>query len=419
MSLFTDAVSSLRAPGQARPRAAGYSWTLPSIRAGRIDLVAELTASYAQIYEQQPWVHAAINKHARTVGMLPLKAYQREGPARERMYEGELHRLTKRPFGAGTPSYWKQHGIGSTILWGNGIYVKLGAETPEDIPDEIFPAPAIGWSLGENETYVWTDPDTGNQYPFERWKIIHLKHWSPQQNGFGVSALEPLRRTLAIEDAATRLGVAAFKNAVAPASVFTTDQTLDDTILKRLRGNIENLYGNVDKAFRVAILEKGLKWEPFRHNLNDAAVLDHRKLTREEVAAVIDVPQPNIGILENANFASLRELHLMLYQDSLGPPLKMFEETIMTEFVSMIPEFEDQYVEFDLGAILRGDITTRSIAYQRLTSAGIYTSNELRPYENLPPSDDPEADKLHFPSNLSPNAAVDGATDQGNGGQSE
>lgn len=416
MSLFTDAVSSLRAPGQARPRATGFNWSLPTIRAGRIDLVDELVASYAQIYHTQPWVHAAVNKSSRTVGMLPLKAYEREGPDRERLFEGPLRRLMARPFHSGTPSYWKQHGIGSTLIWGNGIFVKIGATARDEIPDELFPAPAVGWSLGENDTYVWTDPDTGRQYPFERWKIIHLKHWDVDQNGFGRSALEPLRRTLAIEDAATRLGVAAFKNAVAPASVFTTDHTLDEPVLKRLRGNIENLYGSVDKAFRVAILEKGLKWEPFRHNLNDAAVLDHRKLTREEVAAVIDVPQPNIGILENANFASLRELHLMLYQDSLGPPLKMFEETIQTEFIDMIPEFENQYVEFDLGAVLRGDITTRSIAYQRFISAGVYTPNEIRPLENLPPSDDPEADKLHFPSNLAPNAAVDGAGDQENGG---
>jgi HK97 family phage portal protein len=411
MSLFSDAIASMRPSRTARPRGDGHNWTLPTIRSGRIDLVADLTASYAQIYHTQPWVNAGTNKLVRQVGMLPLKAYEREGPDRERLYDGELHRLMTRPFTAGTPTYWKQHLMGSTIVWGNAIFVKMGVSSPEDVPDELFPAPAIGWSLGENNTYVWTS-EKGEQFPFERWKIIHFMHWDTAQNGFGVSAYEPLRRTLAIEDAATRFSIAAFKNGVNPASVVQTDQKLDQDVLKRLKASIQNLYGGVDKAFRLAVLEQGLDWKPLTHNLQESALLDHRKLTREEVAAVLDVPQPTMGILENANFASVRELHQMLYQDSLGPPLRMIEETLKRDLIDPIPEFAGQYVEFDLGMILRGDINQRSIAYQRFISAGVYTPNECRALENLPRSENPAADEIHIPLNLSPNAAVAEADDQ-------
>lgn len=411
MTLFADALASIRPSGTARPRRDGYNWSSPTVRRGSIDLVADLQASYAEIYHSQPWVNAATNKLVRTIGMLPLKAYEREGPDRGRLFEGELHRLMTRPFEAGTPTYWKQHLAGSSLVWGNAIYVKIGIESSTDIPDELFPAPSIGWSLGENNTYVWTAP-TGEMFPFPRWQIIHFHHWDTDQNGFGISAYEPLRRTLAVEDAATRFSIAAFKNGVNPASVVRTDQTLKEEPLKRLRASIENLYGSVDKAFRIAILDNGLDWKPLTHNLEEAALLDHRKLTREEVAGVIDVPQPTIGILENANFASVRELHQMLYQDSLGPPLRMIEETLKRDLIDHIPQFAEQYVEFDLGMILRGDINSRSIAYQRFISAGIYTPNELRALENLPRSEQPEADQIHIPMNLSPNSAVSSAEDQ-------
>lgn len=397
MSLFSDAIAGLRSTGGVPRSRDGYSWSLPSIRHGQIDLVADLAASYSDIYHSQVWVHASVNKLARGIGMLPLKAYERgDERDRRRLFEGDLKNFASRPFRAGTPSYWKQHAVGSTLLWGNGINVKLGIDSPEQIPTELFPAPSVGWSLGENDTYVWTSPK-GERYPFERWKIVHFKYWDTAENGFGVSALEPLRRTLAVEDAASRLGVAAFKNGARPASVLQTDQQLSDEVLQRLRANIEDLHGDVDKAFRVAVLEQGLNWKPMSHDLNETAVVEHRKLTREEVAAVFDIPQPAIGILDEANFASITALHQMLYQDSYGPWLRMIEETLQTEFIDFIEAFDGQFLEFDMNMVLRGDIQTRSTAYQRFYTGRVMTPNELRALENLPPiKDDPTADQLYI-----------------------
>lgn len=406
MTLFYDAIAGLGLPRNGRPRSDGWSWSLPHIGRGSIDLVSELTLSYEGIYSSQPWVYAAVNKLSRATGMLPLKTYTRgAGMDRVQAFDGPLRDLIRRPAIGITPTYWKQHIVGSTLLYGNAILVKMGASGPDGVPDELLPAPSIGWTLGENDTYVWTS-ERGERFPFPRWQIIHFKYWHTTGNGFGISALEPLRRTLAVEDAASRLGVSAFKNAAMPASVIETDSKLDDDVISRLRANIERLYGNVDHGFRTAILEQGLSWKPLSHNLNDSAVIDHRKITREEVAAVFDIPQPSIGILDEANFASITALHLMFYQDSLGPWLRMIEETLAVELIDMVLDFQGQFVEFDMGMVLRGDIATRSTAYQRFISSGVYTPNEVRALENMPRSDTPGADDIHLPMNLGPDPAV-------------
>ena len=403
MSLFTDAIAGLRSNRDTPTRGGRYRWDTPRIKTGSIDLVAELTASYADIYHSQPWVYASTNKLARGIGMLPLKSYERgEGQDRQRMYTGSLHNLASRPFVNGTPSYWKQHIVGSDILWGNGIVVKLGADSPAQIPDELFPAPAVGWSVGENDTYVWTS-EKGDRYPFPRWQIIHFKYWDTTVDGFGISALEPLRRTLAVEDAASRYGVAAFKNGVRPASVISTEQELSENVLNRLRANIMDLHGDVDNSFRLAILEQGLTWTPVTHDLKDTAVVEHRRLTREEVTAVIDVPQPSVGILDEANFASITALNQMLYQGSYGPWLRMIEETLQSEFVDYIEEFDGQFLEFDMNMILRGTPTERSETHQRMYTARVMTPNEMRAIENLPRiTDDPSADQLYIPPGTAP-----------------
>lgn len=395
VSLFADAIATIRF-GQARPKPLAIGSMIPTISSGSVSLVADLTASYAEIYHTQPWVAASVNKLARSVGMLPLKTYERgEDTDRQRILDGQLPILMRRPFTYGTPSYWKQHIVGSCLLWGNAILVKMGANGPEDVPVELMPAPAIGWTVGENQTYVWTSTD-GRQIPFPRWQIIHFRYWDTTVDGFGVSALEPLRRTLALEDAASRFAVSAFKNGVNPASVLLSDQKLDDVVLSRLRAEIEKLYGSVDKAFRIAILEQGLDWKPLTHNLNDAAVLDHRKLTREEIAAVFDIPQPAIGILDEANFASIDALNQMFWQGTIGPWMRMVEETLMTEFISMVPAFAGQFVEFDENMMLRGTPLQRAEMHQRMYTARVVTPNEMRDVEGLPRiTDDPTANQLY------------------------
>ena len=43
------------------------------------------------------------------------------------------------------------------------------------------------------------------------------------------------------------------------------------------------------------------------------------------------------------------------------------------------------FVEFDLGGLLRGDLTTRTEAFVKAIQAGLLTPNEARAMENRPP----------------------------------
>ena len=408
MAGFLTAISKLRGAGTP-------AW-LPVTYEGRIELAGGSAATYSQLY-RQPWVYAAVNKIARGIGRMPLKAYQRSGDARDRLTNGDLARLTAHPSTITTPFGWKERIIKNTAIYGNAFVVKLGANTQYDIPDELFPSPSIGWTVGEGDTYVWTSA-LGEKFPFPRWQVIHFRFWDLDEHGFGISMLEPLRRTLAIEDAAQRLGVAAFNNATKPASILKTDQTLKKEVIERLTADMKAIHGGVDNAFKMAVLQQGLDWAPVPSaDLNDAAVIDHRKITREEVAAVFDVPQPTIGILDEANFASLDMLHTMLYQDSMGPWISLIEETIQMEFVDMIVEFTDQFVEFDMNSVMRGDISTRYRAYATAIASGFKTPDEIRKLENDPPMANvqPEAGMLHFQLSQS-SGAVGGqlAQDTGN-----
>lgn len=396
MPLFTDAVAAFKRRSVPRTNSDALLYPLPT-GFGSIELSDGTASSYYTIYRSQPWVYAATNKIARSVGRMPLKVYSGEGVDRQRVTEGAAAALMRSPYPGVIPFRLKERCAKSIIVFGNSITIKTGMEHDSDTPTGLLPAPATGWTVGEGDVYVWTSPK-GEKYPFERWQIIHARFWDCDDSEFGISALEPLRVTLALEDAARRYGVAAFKNGARPASILKTDKELNADATKALKENLIAIHGGVDKAFQVAVLTHGLTWEPYPvGNLDDAALVEHRKLTREEVAAVIDVPQPTIGILDESNFASVDMFHTMLYQDSVGPYAKLIEESFQADLFDVTPAFMGLRVEFDMHGLMRGSDSTQYRNYATALASGFMTPNEVRARENLPLSDQEDANKLRFP----------------------
>ena len=387
---------------------------------GAISLDGDYTATYEEIVRTQLWVRTAINKLSYATGVLPLKTFKRVGDDVERADDSDLAALLRRPNTTkqtGTTSQFIARIAQDLYTFANAIIVKVQPR-PDAVPTELRPRSPRGWTVDNNGEYVWKSPLTAREERFKDWQIIHIVEPGPQANGFGVSRLEAARLTLSIEYAAQKLGVATFQNGARPGGIInvrnlpTGDKQRRDAV-ERFKAEVMARFGGSNKAGLPAVLEGETSWQAMSHNLDDSAVVAHRELTRTEVAALFDIPQPAMGILDNANFASIDALHLMFYQDTLGWPINLLEETLNAQLVAGVPAFADQYLEFDMNALLRGDPSTRSSTYQRLISIGVMTQNEARRLENLKPSTQPEADQLHTPVFLAPNPALQEADNQG------
>lgn len=377
---------------------------------GTIRLTGNVSNSYAQIYLNQLWVYVCVNKLARGIARLPLKPYQRNGTERDRLTAGPLAALINEPYPGGSPFAFKEAVVGNLGLYGNAIAVKVRASAARP-PEELWPIPWPNWEIVRGTTrpvdwYVYHAPN-GDKFPFRPEELVHWRWWGPGSRGdiIGPSPLEPLRRTLMLEDASQRLVTASFDNGVRPGGMLKTDRTYDLTkpsdklSIEALRHDVERLYGGVDKAFRLAILQGGLDWVPMSNTFEEARVIEFRKLAREEVLAAYDIPPPIVGILDHATFSNIDEQHLMLYMDTMGPPCTMFEETLQVQLLRGEPAFANQFLEFDFSEVLKGDISKRMAAYRLAT---FMTPNEKRARENLPRIDDPRADSIWAPLNEMP-----------------
>lgn len=368
--------------------------------AGSVPLLSldGITNTYERMVRQQPWLYTVIAKLTWNGSRLPLNPYEygEDGESRKRSRGSDLDRLMRRPRPRTSAFSFKSAIIWDLHVHGHALVLKSRSSAGAP-PDELWNVP-------------WTNVQTvSDESGIVAYKIVvngigttvaptEVIHYSLPN---GISPIEVLRRTLALEDASMTFQGQSFLNGITPRGAFVTDQRINEASLPRLREELSALYAGPDNAGRFGVFDQGLRWAQMGSSAADAQLIEQRKLSREEVCAVYDVPPPLVGILDRATFSNVDELHKALYVDALGPRLTLIEETTQAQLVEDEPAWDGLFVEFNMDALLRPDTESRARAHLMSQQAGVTTVNERRKLENLPPIDDPAADTVLMPLNMS------------------
>lgn len=381
-----------------------------------ITLVGGEAATYEQLYETQPWVQIVVNKLARNIARLPLKVYVNpdEPDERERVREGPLADLLKMPGERMGPGKLKQAIVSNVALHGNSVLVKRRKRVGMP-PFELLPSSFAFWDVvrdaSESVWYVYK-PRRGPVIPFRADEVLHFSWWEPGDGLKAPSPLKALRETLMMEDAAQRAAIASFENGMRQSGFFSAPASIPPDQFERLRAQLSEKYGGPDNAMKTVLLDNDIDWKQMSNNAQESELVNLRKLTREEVAAVYDIPPPVIGILDRATFSNITEQHLMLYQDTIQPWTSMIEETFSVQLIAPEPLMAGQYAEFEFGAVLAGDPVKQTNTLVRAVGGPFMTPNEARARMNMQPiTDDDAADQLR----PAPNASIqETPSDSGN-----
>jgi len=383
--------------------------------AGRVPLLrGDLVGTYEAMYKNQLWVWVLVNKIMRGISRLPWKTFEYLDDARQQVQRVRVHPLTdliNNPWPRAGAWHLKEAISGGLLIHGNSVFYKYRSG-PGAPPSQL-------WALPWRNVDVVHDNFIPLYYVFRGVHdriallpedIVHFRLWGGG-GPIGISPLEPLRRTLALEDAAQEYSARYMDNAATPSALFHTDKNIKKESTDRLRAELDLLYGGLQNAGRFAVLGDGFQVTPLQHNLVDTDLIRQRQLNREEVAAAYDVAPPIVGILDRATFNNVEELHGMLYTDTLPPWAQLIETTVHTQLRDGEPMFEGVFTEFDFSQVLQGSPEKRSAAYQRWFQSATYSPNELRRADNLAPigdATDPEnpANQIWVPLNMLPVGAA-------------
>lgn len=371
---------------------------------GRIELVPSLDGliryvSYEAIYRNNPWVFAGVGLFIDALSMFPLKTYRlcsdgdRErirsdlktrGPGNDAQ---RLDALVRTPTTLTPRATRVARIVKNRLVHGNALEEKRRRDDRRI--DDLVNVPWWRVEILKEGTFLAgyriTEPDRDPRTLMPG-DVIHYHRGDSEDGLSGVSPLEPLARQLKIQDAVARHVASYFANAARASGNLKFDKPPSEEARARIAEQIRTLYGGPENTGKVII--SGGDWQSMSDPL-DASVVDSIvKLGREEVAACLGIPID--FLVSGGNTAgNIRQFATYLVRNRYGSWTSFIEDYMNTQLVADAnePGWQGLFVEFDLSDLLRPDLEARAIVYQQTDS--VYSPNEKRKMENLPPIGDP------------------------------
>jgi HK97 family phage portal protein len=345
-------------------------------------------------------VVACVRLVSQTVSTLPLNVYTRD--SKDQASVNKQHPLYRilhdRPNADMTASEFWAAMVACRLLWGNAYasMVKAGnriiSMSPMR-PDWV----TIERNADGSRTYYYANQ--GVRVELQEDEVLHIKGFSLD----GLMGLSPIamgRESLGAALAAEKASASFFRNGMRPSLVMQAPTWLTDQQKKRADDRMKEYTGAIN-AGRVPLVEGDWKLTNLSLPPEDAQLLATRGFNVETICRWFDVPPVMIGHTQSATAwgTGMESMSLWYLVYALRPILKNIEQVIL---FSCIPATEQAttYAEFNVDGLMRADSKGRAALYATYVDHGLFTRNEVRAMENMPPVKG--GDDLTVVSNLLP-----------------
>jgi HK97 family phage portal protein len=373
---------------------------LVSSRAGiNIDQAVVLSLSTA-------W--ACMWRYANTIGTLPLML-MRTGPqntatvARELPLYSVLHDRPNDQMSAA--SFW-QSVVASMFLWGNAYALKLFGTDGSIVGLKLLRPEYVTPYLRNGALRFDYAPGYEEPKDYSADQVLHLFHRT-LDGLVGISQVQFGADAFGLALSAERTSSMYWRNGVRASGFIKTNTWLTAKQREEYRNSVNGFMGQgtgatTDKQGGVMVIENAADFQPITMKPVDVELLASRKFSVEDVCRFFDIPPVLVGHAAEGQTmwgTGISEIILGWFKLGLAPILRHIEQEIYRQI--LIPSNQrDLFAEFNLEALLRGDPVARSAFYSSMSQNGLYTRNEIRAKENLPPMEG--GDVLTVQSNLVP-----------------
>nr|WP_274635540.1 phage portal protein [Microbacterium bovistercoris] len=363
----------------------------------------DLSEDYATLYRKQASVRTVVDFLARNIAQLSLQTFRRvDDNDRERVRHHPYAQLMRQP-----NPYTTGFRMMFSLIADRGIYDRaLWVKAQQNGQDALVRIPPRLWTIADDDN--WLAPNRfvikGNRgtTTIDAARCVYFRGYNPEDERYGLSPIESLRRILSEEYAAGQMREQILRNGARISGYITRPPGSDWTDAARVRfsqGWRSQYAGHsATEAGGTPVLEDGMQFVPASQTATDLQYIEARKLSREEAAAAYFIPPPMVGILDHATFGNIEEQHKMLYQDTLGPTLQEVQQELKLQLLADFPDSDALYSEFNMLEKLRGSFEEQASQLQTSVGAPFLTRNEARARLNLPRIDG--ADDLVVPLNV-------------------
>lgn len=336
-------------------------------------------------------VFACLSKLGGAVSQLPLHEY-RERPERQLVTPATplWWLLNESPEPTWTASAWKQWIVRCVKLRGDQ-HTEILRRGADVVGFRVHHPDAVVASRKDGRLqYACRHPDTQEIYGVDQDDMLHFTGF-----GFdGVSSMSAIKWA-ARNAIATELGAAKYIGKTIteggmPRVALEYPNNLNPHDAAALRDSFAAIYGQAEGGRLPLVLANGGKAHELSISPVDMELLASRRLDKQTICEVMGVPPIIIGDSEKSSSwgTGVEQILLAWVKFDLAPMLSGWEEELNRKLFRRAGRF----VEFNLGALLRGDSKAQSDSFRAAlggpgTGDGWMSVNEVRRLLNLPKLD--------------------------------
>ncbi len=342
-------------------------------------------------------VYACVTIRSQTLASLPLTVYEHlAGGGQREAPEHPVAKLLAAPNHYQTTYDWVQQQIACLDLRGNGISLKVrdgGGRVVQLVP--VHPAKVQLEEYGDGSIIYRVTLPSGQQVRLLSEDVLHIPGMALEGH-WGLSPIAAARDAVILARKVQKYGISVLETGGAKRVLLKFPNALGE----KSRENLKRAWQENGKdSARTAVLEEGGDAVTVGMNADEAQYLETRQMSIADIARIYTMPLMLLGVHDKtSSYASTEQFDLLFGKHTIRPICKRVEARV-DRYLINDPRF---FCKFNMDALLRGDIRTRTEAFSRQFERGALTIDQWCEMENRNPVGG-EVGSTHFvPSNLVP-----------------
>ncbi|MBN8828647.1 MAG: phage portal protein [Sphingobacteriia bacterium] len=234
---------------------------------------------------------------------------------------------------------------------------------------------AYRYKINNDEKYYHVDQLTG------RSEILHLKHFHPLDDFYGLSPIEAAAYSIDQHNQAAKWNQSLLQNSARPSGALVVKGEggmpgmLSETQFNRLRNQIDKEFTGDSKIGRPLLLEGGLEWHEMSLTNKDMEFLEAKNSAAREIALAFGVPPQLLGIPGDNTYSNLQEARLALWEETIFP--------LLDYITNALNHWLEPYYNYEAKLIYNKDNISalsarREMLWQKIEQSNFLTVNEKR-----------------------------------------
>ena len=216
--------------------------------------------------------------------------------------------------------------------------------------------------------------------------VCHIKSFHPQDDHYGMSALQAAASAIDVHNSASRWSKALLDNAARPSGAIVYrgadgHGSLSSDQYDRLVSEMESQHQGARNAGRPMLLEGGLDWKPMGFSPSDMEFQKTKEAAAREIAVAFGVPPMILGIPGDATYANYQEANRAFYRLTVLPLATRVVSALANWLNDFSAESWDLRPDIDQVPALADE---RETHWRRVSEASFLSEAEKRALLGLP-----------------------------------